>query len=108
MHEGIDEIPFDELVRDYGKEVKLCQRYFESTFISGEPFSNGISGDSITTQWFDIAVFNSVKRIIPVMGYPTNDAPMSFFTPIISRYGVYGVYIGGFGRQYTWTADAEL
>jgi len=28
LHEGIEEIPFEKLVRDYPKELQLCQRYY--------------------------------------------------------------------------------
>lgn len=32
LHEGVEEIPFQELMRDFGTELRLCQRYFQKTY----------------------------------------------------------------------------
>ena len=59
FHEGIDEIPFEELMRDFQTEELLCLRYFEklpNSYISSR-------ADNGYCQW----QYKAVKRALPTL-----------------------------------------
>lgn len=68
LHEGVEELPVSELMRDYGTELKLCFRYFEKIpSLSMIWFPDGSNG---TRGAFSFA-FKERKRAVPVWTGPS-------------------------------------
>lgn len=114
LHEGIDEIPFEDLVRDIQQELELSQRYFEN--ISDFRYSGGIQA---AQQKYYPIYFKVDKRIVPVMTgtcvavYNCTSGSMTFTNISVDRVDTYRG--GTTGSLYhvaadvsDCTADAEL
>ena len=96
LHEGIDEIPFDELMRDYSTENELCQRYFFR-------WSSRIVGYTNGNAAVETAIcFPTEMRVVPgftqVGSWTTFPSSAAlFFSPAPGDAGRKG---GGFGMNY--------
>lgn len=138
LHEGIGEIPFEKLIRDFGSEVELCQRYFEKSYDldtaigSASAFSSLKQSTALSgTDFYDMMNqdFNTEKRIIPTVSFynPNTGANNTFYnvntglsvgsaqftTPGLGkrRMSIQSPGGGLNGNQIHaihWTADAEL
>jgi len=134
LHEGIEEIPFEKLTRDYPKELQLCQRYFEKSYDIDTPVGtlNSFHGRfhaSVNSngRWSVFTTFKVQKRSIPLLlAYsPTTgnlnnyiDETVNLQRPIgFTEVGEWSCSITNLGANVTtssgqisihWTADAEL
>ena len=73
LHEGLEAMPFNQLVRDFGKEVSLAQRYYEKSYGLGTaPGTSSSDGQLVvanqtagTVNAYNYAFFKERKRNIP-------------------------------------------
>jgi len=137
LHEGIEEIPFENLVRDYPKELQLCQRYFEKSYDIDTPVGtvtrNGCSMCSLGNLAFSTryeiknGTFMTAKRATPAVSiYSVSTGTVNRITRYngpgdlvlssiehmsIRQVGDYlttSASDNGETKQFHWTADAEL
>ncbi len=85
LHEGIEEIPFKDLMRDYQKELGLCRRYFEKSYDLDTPVGSitrvGVSAVRGTNPIGTTTIFmKEPKRNNPVV---------SFYSPVTGSVGVW-------------------
>ncbi|GAF71435.1 unnamed protein product, partial [marine sediment metagenome] len=134
LHEGVDEIPFNELTRDFGSEVTLCQRYYEksgnlSTVPNGgvigltkkvysgasdtliavtQKFTTKRDTPIFTTFGVGVGVTSKVHRQISASGGTDITCTYTFVTEKSAQVSVVGSagQIGSF--IYSWVAEAEL
>jgi hypothetical protein len=93
--------------RAYGTELQLCQRYYETSFLSGGGYSNAFSTTSAISHT-QLASFAVPKRAVPTFTFTSSDNSMGFGADTISRTGAFRVYADGSSRQYTYAASSEL
>lgn len=132
LHEGIDEIPFSKLIRDFASELQLCQRYFEKSYDIDVPVGTitsagvfhfllaqqGTANEARMTSFFAVK-----KRTIPVaFPYSSSSGTVNRMATdvgdlvsnaLFAGVGSFAALIGaGHGTTqsftYHWTADAEL
>lgn len=135
LHEGIDEIPFNRLARDFATELQMCQRYFEKTWnigtavgtntLTGTHHINGFSQASAKdVVWCDEFTVN--KRSTPTMTMYDQNGVINKITNMWHNSTPYQVAMTGVvgternftfgqgnpsntaGMRYHYTADAEL
>lgn len=133
--EGLDEIPFDKIMRDFGTELALCQRYFEKTYEHGvKPATPSTSDGAFawmgvggTSYNYVMDTFIVTKRVAPtVTCYSTETGNSGYFRGYHGTSG--GDYVAsattastkrvrfqfnavpsaGYGNTGHWIADAEL
>ena len=112
LHEGVDEIPFRELARDFESEVSLCQRYYEKSYnldtAPGTVTNNGrevVDQNTITSTWTFNSRFRVLKRAnVPIVAiYSTNTGAIN---NVFRSGGDTGVAYGSQGnRSFSWTAS---
>jgi len=74
IHVGLQEIPFEDLMRGYAHELSLCQRYFSKTYDIDVPvgsitsFSGGVvAGNTDTVGSADLRfAFPTIMRTVPI------------------------------------------
>ena len=131
LHEGIEEIPFEKLTRDYPKELQLCQRYFEKSYDIDTPIGSvGIAQGRLRMntnnigRWSTYASFKVTKRVIPgyqiysaVTGAPgvyDDESAGTQKTASAFESGLSGLSIrasnasGSGDSSVHWAVDAEL
>ena len=102
LHEGLDEIPFSKLARDYAEEFQLCQRYYEVLASWGEMGGSAYKGISYP--------FSVRKRVAPTITGVSANSDLG--TSLAStEYGGKVTTVSG-GGSYLYVsggvADAEL
>lgn len=125
LHEGIDEIPFSEILRDIETEIELCQRYYEKSYEldvkHGTITSVGFTRETDTNSDFrTTVVFKVRKRAIPIpkmYSYTTGsvDTMNTNSGDVAVTYSGVGTVsfevlsnIAATHRGWHWTADSEL
>jgi len=98
LHEGIDEIPYHQLHRDFGTEVELCQRYYE--LMNGSIF--GTQAGANYVAWF----FKQGKRVVPVLTGALYGS--SSVANIGTERVLYTSAVANYAGVSNPTADAEL
>ena len=104
--------------RGYGEELVMCQRYYESYFVSSEFYQripNFSASSAAPTNLGMNVQFKVVKRAIPtvIMRYDINDGTDTPFTPTsVTTYGfkTSGIIIPAYGFMdiNSWTAESEI
>lgn len=134
LNEGIDEVPFSKLIRDFASELELCQRYFEKSYnldvnpgtitevgsdrvfstgwISSNEYANRVGFATAKREVPVIAVYNPITGAAASIHSPRfgNNRPLSFAIAGLKTFyfghGVVG--LNHSGHQIHFTADAEL
>lgn len=126
LHEGLDEIPFERLIRDFNTELELVQRYFEKSY-ELETALASITQDNVSKNVTTdlggggINVFYNVKkRILPtiVVYNPNDGATSEIYDNVARASSILSTGTDRFTITYTgnqqfigsahWTSDAEL
>lgn len=100
LHEGIEPIAFDKLMRDYGTELQLCQRYYEILDIQYTNYQ--VTGP---TWWIDYP-YKVEKRAQPIA--TTNTLRGGESSPNTSSFGVYGTNTIGLTLASVMTSTANI
>jgi hypothetical protein len=103
--------PFER--RDYGRELIMCQRYYERIVSGGTLYVARVSG--LQTYW--IGNYKASKRAIPTVSLPvfTSASDSTSATPTNNGSTEYGSFYATLGgsltnnvNSFTFVADAEL
>jgi hypothetical protein len=112
LHEGLDEIPFENIMRDFGSELELCQRYFEN--VGAFKFCDATYPSQ---QPHDTVWFKTEKRDIPVNVYSvTNEFNAGANWLVNNGVNHVDLVVAGLNGNLnqvraqvnSWTADSEL
>jgi len=133
LHEGIDKIPFDRLIRPFSQEIELAQRYFEKSYdidvAPGTAFALGRVGWGVNNYGvmdnlsFISEAYKTRKRTTPIITFHSfNFGTINRFSDVSGVDRVPSANIIGethfewkhgdasssIGTFFHYTADAEL
>lgn len=125
LHEGIDEVPFNDLMRTYDDELKKCQRYYEKSYdVDTAPGTNTSLGrfeltGTSANPFRGSTDFQIYKRALPtvttystagtsgVIGTGAGDQTPTFSTLSTKAFIVYYA-AANYTVLFQWVSDAEL